>query len=64
MDTIIPSTLKYLHDKHNDRPFLPENKIPPGAKVKKLMVKLEEKKNYILHYRNLQEVISNGLIVE
>jgi hypothetical protein len=23
-----------LHDKHNDLPFLPQNGIPPGSKVK------------------------------
>jgi hypothetical protein len=43
-----------LHDEHNDLPFLPENKILPSLKVKKLMVTLEEKNNYIIHYRNLQ----------
>ncbi|VVC45707.1 Ribonuclease H-like domain,DNA polymerase, palm domain [Cinara cedri] len=53
-----------LHDKHNDLPFLPHNGIPTGSKVKKLMATFEKKINYIIHYRNLQQAIANGLIVE
>lgn len=53
-----------LHDQHNDLPFLPQNGIPEGSKVKKLMATFESKKNYIVHYRNLQQAIKNGLIVE
>ena len=55
---------QHLHNKHNDLPFLPENKIPPGSRVKKLMATLHSKKNYVIHYRNLQQAIANGLIVE
>lgn len=53
-----------LHDRHNDLPFLPENSIPKGSKVRKLMATFEDKKNYIVHYRSLQQAIANGLIVE
>ncbi|XP_022182256.1 uncharacterized protein LOC111042074 [Myzus persicae] len=53
-----------LHDKHNDLPFLPQNGISAGSKVKKLMATFERKTNYIIHYRNLQQAIANGLIVE
>lgn len=55
---------KELHDMHNDLPFLPKNEIPAGSKVQKLMATLESKKNYVIHYRNLQQAIKNGLIVE
>ncbi|XP_060863417.1 uncharacterized protein LOC132939980 [Metopolophium dirhodum] len=52
-----------LHDKHNDLPFLPQNTVPPGSKVNKLMATLERKERYIVHYRNLKQAIANGLIV-
>jgi len=53
-----------LHDHHNDLPFLPQNGKPLGSKVKKLMAMFQQKRNYIVHYRNLQQVIENGLIVD
>lgn len=55
---------KHLHDEHNDLPFLPQNGIPVGSKVKKLMATFTRKTNYIIHYRNLQQAITNGLIVK
>ncbi|XP_060860185.1 LOW QUALITY PROTEIN: uncharacterized protein LOC132937380 [Metopolophium dirhodum] len=55
---------RHLHDNHNDLPFLPQNSVPHGSKVRKLMATFEEKKNYIIHYRSLQQAIKNGLIVE
>ncbi|KAL4123057.1 hypothetical protein QTP88_015289 [Uroleucon formosanum] len=53
-----------LHDRHNDLPFLPQNSVPRGTKVRKLMATFENKKNYIVHYQSLQQAIANGLIVE
>jgi hypothetical protein len=53
-----------LHDLHNDLPFLPENSVPPGSKIQKLMVTFNKKERYIIHHLNLQQAIKNGLIVE
>ncbi|VVC34346.1 Hypothetical protein CINCED_3A024149 [Cinara cedri] len=55
---------EYLHVEHNDLPFLPNNGVPPGSKVKKLMATLDEKTNYIIHYRNSKQAMANGLIVK
>ncbi|CAH1737408.1 unnamed protein product [Aphis gossypii] len=55
---------QHLHDMHNDLPFLLQNSIPHGSKVRKLMATFERKENYIVHYRNLQQAIDNELIVE
>jgi len=52
-----------LHDKHKDLLFLPNSGIPRGSKVRKLMATFEMKKNYVIHYRNLQQAIKNGLKV-
>lgn len=54
----------YLHDNHNDLPFLPQNCVPPGYKIPKLMATFITKNRYVIHYRNLQQTIANGLIEE
>ena len=40
---------EYLHDAHNDLPFLPNNSIPIGSKVRKLMATFDKKVRYIIH---------------
>lgn len=55
---------EHLHDAHNDLPFLPENMVPPGSKVRKLVASLHTKKRYVIHYLTLKQAIANGLRVE
>ncbi|XP_071054991.1 uncharacterized protein [Onthophagus taurus] len=55
-----------LHDLHNDLPFLAENICPPNSKSvsdKRLIPNLFNKKNYVIHYRNLKHAVAHGLIV-
>ncbi|XP_065223988.1 uncharacterized protein LOC135848125 [Planococcus citri] len=59
--------LKYpieLHDFHNAFPFAPEKKTTPNSKISKLLCTLEDKKNYVIHYRNLKLCLKHGLILE
>lgn len=53
-----------LHKAHNELPFLPDSKTPPGSKIRKLLATLESKKYYIIHYKNLKQALTNGLIVD
>uniref|UniRef100_A0A2S2PFU4 DNA-directed DNA polymerase n=1 Tax=Schizaphis graminum TaxID=13262 RepID=A0A2S2PFU4_SCHGA len=52
-----------LHEKHNDLPYCPEN-IIGSQKLPKLLTTLYDKKNYILHYLNLQQALKAGLKLE
>ena len=53
---------KELHDLHNDLPFLPERmKI---NKCKKLVCTVYDKKNYVVHIRNLNQALEHGLILK
>lgn len=54
-----------LHDIHNDLPFCPESMVPPlsGSKLPKLIPNLNDKSKYVIHYRNLKQCISHGLII-
>ncbi|XP_055316607.1 uncharacterized protein LOC129576103 [Sitodiplosis mosellana] len=54
-----------LHDLHNDYPFCAENKLVPNTtNVKKLLLTLTDKRNYLIHYRMLKLALKHGLILK
>ena len=53
---------KKLHDLYNDLPFLPQRlKI---EKVEKLVVNFDNKKEYVMHIRNLKQALNHELILK
>lgn len=62
VDIVYPES---LHDSHKDLPFLVERLIPPHSKSKtpKLIPNLNDKNNYICHYKTLQQALRYGLHV-
>lgn len=50
-----------LHFEHNDFPFCPIHKLSEDGHSKKLMLTLEDKHEYVMHYRMLKLVLSHGL---
>ena len=48
-----------LHDLHNDFPLCPE-RVKCG-KVEKLIPNLNDKKNYVIHYKNLMQCLKLGM---
>ncbi|CAP20528.2 Protein CBG23762 [Caenorhabditis briggsae] len=51
-----------LHDKHNDLPFCPENKRV--GSTNKLINDFSPKRNYVIHFKMLQQVLDHGLILK
>ena len=57
MPCILEVDLHYpqeLHELHNNYPLAPENIIPAGSKVAKLIPNLHGKTKYVVHYENLK----------
>ena len=51
-----------LHELHNDLPFLPERmKI---ENVKKLVVNLHDKTEYVIHTKELKQAFNHGLVLK
>lgn len=52
---------QHLHDLHNDYPFCSEHLCMGNSTVEKLVLTLDNKRNYIVHYRMLKLVLTHGL---
>lgn len=50
-----------LHNAHNDYPLCPEKMRIGNSKVDKLVLNLNAKKKYVLHYRTLKFILSHGM---
>lgn len=50
-----------LHDLHNDFPFCPQNSKINNQTTSKLMNMLFDKEKYVIHYKNLLQVLDHGL---
>ena len=52
---------KELHDLHNDLPFMCKNMVING--VEKLISNLDDKRNYIVHVKALNQALFHGLVL-
>lgn len=50
-----------LHDLHSDLPLCPENICTGGSKQPKLVPNLNNKRKYVIHYRNLMQCLEKGM---
>lgn len=53
-----------IHDNHSDYPMCAEHKNPPGSTQPKLLLTLDKKIKYVLHYLVLKQAIKYGLILK
>jgi hypothetical protein len=60
VDMCIPN---HLHNKFCDLPPAPRQELPPKSSVKKLLLTLHPKTNYVIHYLLLKYYIELGVIV-
>lgn len=63
---ILLVNLKYpqhLHNTHNDYPMCAEHICNENIKIKKLVLSLNDKVHYVLHYRTLKMVKKYGLVI-
>ena len=56
------NSLKNNNELHNDLPFLPERMNI--EKVEKLATNLHDKPEYVIHLRNLKQILNHGLVLQ
>lgn len=56
---------EYIHDQHQWYPLCAEHKQPPNSATnqKKLLLTLDNKEKYVIHYRMLKFAVSHGLLL-
>ena len=52
-----------LHVLHNDLPFLSE-RMEKSEKSEKLVANFHDKKEYVIHIRNLKQALNHGLFLK
>lgn len=55
---------KRLHDTHSDYPMCAEHLMPPNSKQTKLLLTLNDKVRYVVHYRMLKMILEEGLVLK
>ncbi|KAJ8685321.1 hypothetical protein QAD02_021114 [Eretmocerus hayati] len=65
----VKTNIKYpveLHELHSDYPVCPERLIPPNSvsENEKLLASFLDKNRYVLHFRNLEQILEHELEVE
>ncbi|KAJ8665320.1 hypothetical protein QAD02_006982 [Eretmocerus hayati] len=65
----VETNIKYpveLHELHSDYPFCPERLVPPNSvsKNEKLLATFLDKNRYVLHFRNLKQILEHKSEVE
>lgn len=53
-----------LHDMHNEYPLCCERLKPLNSKVEKLILNLNDKERYVLHFRSLKFAVAHGLKIK
>lgn len=54
----------HLHDTHADYPFCAGKGIPPNGKHEKLLLTLNDKTNYVIHYTMLKRALKYDLVLK
>ena len=61
---VIAQYTKNLHKLHNDLTFWVKPEKMKIGKVKKLVVKLFDKEDHVIHLRNLKQALDHGLVLK